>query len=240
MATLAVIRTQSRIEIDQTDSSNSDYSDSELNVLINDSIRYIATISNYPRNFEEITPVTGTADYDISDTTLTNGTINIIYAYFGNKNVHNDIGRLKITTEAKLRSMFPSWLDRSSDAYGEPLYLIRKTSNVITIFPTPNAASSASGKKIVLHRSYYPTDLSSDSSSPDLPESYHQLIKYLVAFYCYSGKLKNQELAIAKYNTFEMKFKQLSAIEEKEIEDGYEFGFTIDEGLNNEFPDILP
>lgn len=232
MATKSVIRTQTRIEIDQTDSSNSDYTDAQLDVLIDDAINHIATLSNYPRVFTEITPVTGTADYDISSTGLTNGTINIMYAYYGNKAVSGSVGRLKITTEAKLRSIYPGWLETANDSNGEPFYLIRKTPNTITVFPKPSADSVSAGNKIILHRSYYPASLSSDSASPDLPESYHQLIKFLVAFYCYSGKLKNQEMALSKFNMFNAIFKQISAVEEKEIEDGYEFGFISDEGLN--------
>lgn len=240
MATLSVIRTQCRLEIDQTNSSNSDYSDSELNVLINDAINHIAVLTNYPRVFTEITPVAGTGDYDISSSGVTNGTINIMYAYYGNRAVSGSVGRLKITTEAKLRSMYPSWLETASDSNGEPFYLIRKTPNTITVFPKPSADSVADGNKIILHRSYYPETISSDSASPDLPESYHQLIKFVVAFYCYSGKLKNQEMATSKFNVFTTLFKQISAVEEKEIEDGYEFGFVVNEGFENELSDLIP
>ena len=234
MATRSVVRTECRLAIDQTDANNSDYSDSDLNDLIDQSVKYIATLVDYPREFVEITPVVGTADYDISSAALTKETLNIILAYYGDKTLMNNVYRMIVTTEQKLSSMFPSWLTTNSQAYGTPRFIIKKTYNTVSIFPAPDSNNAGSNQKIILNRTYSPAALTSDSSSPDLPTQYHDLIKFYVAFMCYSDRLKNQEMAAAKYNSFTALLRDIKPVVDKETIDGFEFGFTVDEGLNDE------
>lgn len=234
MATRSVIRLQCRLEIDQTDSANSDYSDDQLNDAIDQTIKYVSSLVSYPREFVEITPVAGTSEYDISATALTKDTLNIRLAYYGDKTIANDVYRMMVTTEEKLSSMFPSWLSTNSESFGRPIWLFMKTFTTIAIFPTPDTTNAASGKKIILNRTYSPAALTSDSDSPNLPVPYHDLIKFWVAFLCYSGKLKNQEMAASKYNAFIALLRDIKPTIDKDTIDGYEFGFVVDEGLNDE------
>lgn len=234
MATRGIIRTQCRVEINQPDSANTDYSDDQLNLAIDESIKYIATLVEYPREFVEITPIAGVSEYDVSGTALTKDTINTRLAYFGDKSKLNDVYRLVVTTEEKLSSMFTSWLSTNSTTFGKPVYLILKTFTTIALFPTPDDTNAAAGKKIILSRTYSPVPLTSDSESPNLPVPYHDLIKFWVAFLCYSGKLQNQTMAAAKHNVFLTLLKDIKPVIDKDLIDGYEFGFVVDEGLNDE------
>ncbi len=233
MAVRSVILTQSRNEISQPDSTNSDYTDTEINNLIDESIRFIATLVDWPREFKEITPIDGTADYDVTATSLTTNTIKIRTAYFGDSSINGDLGPIEVTTEEKLRAYDPNWLDRTTGSKGRPRFLIQKTKTSITIHPRPNSTEAANGKKIVLNRVYVPAPLSGDSSTPDLPEPYHDLIKFYVAYICYSGKLKNPALATKKLGNMTDQVKILQPIVDKETEEGADsFGFLSSEGLN--------
>lgn len=112
--------------------------------------------------------------------------------------------------------------------------MIQKTKTTITVHPRPDSAAAASGKKIILERTYYPIDLSSDSSSPELPVVYHDLLKFYVAYLCYSGKLKDpNELAPRKLKLFQEQIKLLQGVVDKETEEGYAFGFGLNEGLDS-------
>lgn len=239
MATRGTIRTQCRVEISQTDSANSDYSDSELNSLIDEAVTFAATLVEYPREYKEITPVDGTADYDITSSALTYNTIKVLSAYFGDSSISGDMRPLEVLTEQKLKAIDPAWLDRSSDSKGDPLYLIQKTKSTVTLHPRPDSTAAASGKKLVLNRVYSPASISSDSTSPDLPVAYHDLLKFYVSYLCYSGKLRNSDLAAKKLKIFTEQIGVLKPVVDREMEEALRFGFTS-ESIYEQDLDIIP
>lgn len=238
MGTRATIRSQCRAEISQTNSANSDYTDTELNGLIDEAVTFAATLVEWPREFKEITPVDGTADYDITSTALTYDTLKIRTAYFGDRSIAGDISPLSVLTEEGLRTIDPNWLDQSSGSKGTPRYLIQKSKTTITIHPRPDSDASASGKKLILNRVYYPGAMSSDSSTPDLPVPYHDLLKFYVSYLCYSGKLRDTKIASEKLKKFTEQVALLKPIVDKETEEGFRFVFSGEDSIYEDSGDI--
>jgi len=188
--TLQQIRSDLKLLIDQQDSTSPDYSDSELNGLINQGVQYMASLVEYPRDIAEIQ-----VEDNVSSYTLLSDTMKLLVTYFGNRASSGDVAPLEIVTQEKLKELSPSWLETTSDSKNRPKWACLIDRNTILLHPRPDTENSVSGKKLYVSYVYYPDSLSADGDYPDLPPIYHQFVAQYAAHLCYLGKLKNADMA---------------------------------------------
>lgn len=213
MANRGQIVTLSRALISQEDTENTDFTDAQLQGYADEGIRFLATIVKWPRKETTTQAVEDTATYAFSSDFVL-----LLNAYFGSTSVSGDVKPLRIITEEELKQQRPNYLDATTNSQGRPDTLIIKDRSNCLISPRPNAAESITGKKLILHHVYSPAALASDSESPDLPVSYHDLIPMYIQHKCYLGKLNNPELATAIMKQIFDKAKLLESVVVKEME----------------------
>lgn len=204
MSTLSEILTDVRSQINQTDSSNSDYTDVELTEFINQAIRFTGSKILYPRTSTTVSPTAGTKTYS-----LPSDFMNLLIAYYGDTAVNGSVRKLKIITHERLAAMYPGWLENVSDNQGRPEYLMLLNRTQFVLFPAPDTTNAASNNLVHMYYNNYPAEITTGTESPDLPSPFHDIIAVYVAHLCYGGKLQNPQLSTAKLNEFTAKMKLL-------------------------------
>lgn len=235
------IRTKCFSEIRQLE-SQSDYSTAEMNLLIDEAIVYLCENIEGPRRIDVIPAVVGQADYDISAATLTYDTLKVRLVYFGDKTVSGSVKKLQGVTEEKLAGMKGGWLENPTQAQGRPLRYFKKDLKTLTIDPMPDSNSvPTAGTSIYLSRNYFPAAMSSDSASPDINPAYYDLIPLYTAYRCYGAKLLNAPRSAQYFSDLNARIKIERQMPDKETDEGYVWGFTQSEGLDDfEFQGIIP
>lgn len=236
MATRAAIRDNIRKNIiNQPDSANSDYTDADLNILIDIGIRRIAALSQYPRTFQEDQAVLNQQAYSFASDAMI-----IRYAYFGDKTKQNDLKKLRILNENELRELRPSWLSSNVNDSGEPDTLLLYSRTQYYLSPATDSTNSASGKKVYISYVNYPADLSGDSSSPVIATVYHDLVPYKVGEFCFLGKLNNPDRAKLLKEMFMEEYKRLEISATQEVQDLHLSWGSYDD-MDNEFAsEVIP
>lgn len=235
MATLSQIRSLVRQFISQTDTSNTDFTDDELNGYINLGVRFLGGLVKHPRDLVEIQVEQGKAAY-----TLPTDVVIIRTAYFGDVS-SGDVKPLEVLTEEALKSVVPGWLSEQASDQGRPQRMILLDRSTVLVNPTPSATESASGKKLRLGYVYQPAALSADADIPDLPIVYHDFISEYANHICCMGKLKEYEKGVSILQIVLDKAKKLENLIVKDTEAG--FGFSWGGALdpdNNAFPMVNP
>ena len=218
LANLGQIRTLTRVYISQTDSANSDFTDSELNGFINEGLRFLGALVKKPIDHIEFQLEAGKPAY-----TLPTDTVIITTAYQGDLSISGDVRPLQILTEEALAAIKPSWLDENSNSRGAPAFAILIDRRTVLVHPTPDTASSASGKKLHLGYVYQPATMSSDGTDPDLNIVYHDLISQYAAHLCWLTKLNKPDIGVALMGQVMEKAKRL---ENLIVKDTLNLGFT--------------
>ncbi len=237
MATLQQMRNQLRTLLDQPDNKRSDFTNVELNGLINEGIRYASVLLEHPRDFVFVQ-----AEESVGSYTLLSDTLFIRTAYFGDRNKPNDVLPLEILSEETLSELKRNWLDNTDTNRDRPRRLIILDKFTIFVDPRPNATESAPGKEIILNYVFTAAKLTSDAQEPQLPLPYHDLMQYYAAHIAYLGKLKNPDMSNAMLTTFNEKIAILKPVVEKETKGGLAWQWGFDEGVNFEtfFGPIIP
>lgn len=231
MATLLETRTRVRQNISQIDASSSDFSDAELNGLVDKAIRFLAPIVKKPIKRTSFQVAVDTASYAV--VTYAPDLIIPTKAYFGDVTLPGDVKPMRIIPEEELAEMHPGWLDTTSSSQDRPRLLVRDGANIL-IHPRPNSAESASGKKIYLSYVYQPAPLTSDSSNLDLPIVYHDIVADYVIHLCYMGKLNNPDKGLGVKAQVIIDAKKLENLIVKESESpGFYWGSAIDPDDDN-------
>ena len=221
--TLSTIRSDFYNLIDEVE-GNSHVTASQANGFINESIQKVAVKKHQPRKFDSGTQVTqDDADYDCPSDFLY-----LVGAYFGNEEINGDKVPLTIVRPENIRYLDPLWLDRTDASQGRPDKLIFVDKNTFILHPRPNADESATGRKVWLYYSYLPATLSSESGNPDLPDAYHDIIKYYAAYLAYLGKLNNPILAASMLNIFNKELEDREESADKEAVElmRFQWGFV--------------
>ena len=220
MASLQQIRTQIRLLIDQTDSANSDFSDSELDGFTNEGQRFLAVLTKYPRDRVEVQAQEGYPGY-----TLPSDSILIFDVYFGNVNTAGDHLPIQVLNESQMKEFRPNWLDQTTGSRGRPDTAVLVDRTTVVISPTPNAAESATGKKLELVYVFYPSTLSANGDTPVIPIVFHDLLSQYGQYKCYMSKLNKPDLGTSIFNQIVEKAKILEPIVTKEFHSqGFVFG----------------
>ena len=221
MASLQQIRNQTRILINQP--SGGDFTDSELNGFINEGVRFLATVINWPRDRVETQ-----AEENTGAITLPKDTIMLLLAYFGNENESGDKLPLFILSEEQLAELEPNWTDNTTSSQGRPRYMVMIDKRTVVVYPRPNASESAVGKKIEIVYSYYPSTMTADGNEPDIPLVYHDFAGQYAASKCYMSKLNNPVLGQGILKEIIEKAQMVKPVITKEInQQGFVWGGTI-------------
>jgi len=219
--TLVNIRNKVRDYISQEDTSNTDFSDTELNNYINEGIRYLGKLVKKPIKRITIQAVLDTATYSLAS--VAPDFILPTTAYFGDTTINGDVQKLELIPEESLAEINPAWLDATTGSQGRPRYLVMINRTTVLVHPRPNSDQSASGKLIHLTFVYEPTEITSDSAEPDLPISYHDLIPKYAYSECLISKLKEDAKGYSIRGLME---KEAKKIEPLIIKEANSFGFT--------------
>lgn len=151
--TLAQLRTDTRRLIDETDSSNSSYEDSELNDYLNQAARKIAGLLEWTIATYTATSVESQAQY-----TLPSGMLYICEVHFDGKPI-------SIVDRSDLSGLYGEWMNADD---GEPVVAYRADNNVLGFYQAPSV--DFAGKTITIQTIKLPTDLTADGDVVDLHE----------------------------------------------------------------------
>lgn len=228
MADLSEIRALIRDFISQENTSNTDFSNTELNGYANLGMRFLGKLVKYPRDMIEWQAELGKASY-----TLPDDAIIIRTAYFGDRSIGGDTIPLQIMPEEALKAVNPSWLSEDTASYGKPARIILLDKNTVLVNPTPNSDESASGKKLQIGYVYQPADMSADSDVPDIPLAYHDFIAEYAYYLCLVGKLNLYEKGMAVLNTVIDKAKKFENLIVKDTEGGLGFFWGNDINIDD-------
>lgn len=229
MSTLQQIKQQVYDLLRET-SSDSHFSDMQVTSFINSAIKLIAPIIEHPRDIVSVQ-----ADATADAYTLPSDLIVLRTVYFGDRSVSNDMRPLQFVTEETLRELFPTWLDRTDQSRGKPMYVMFLDKKTLFIYPRPDAANSVSTKQIYIDYIYMPVALSSDADIPDLPLPYHDILKFYACNLCYLN-LSNAAMAKTMTDEFFAAHKLLESVSTKESKEALAFAWGYDEDVNDDFP----
>ena len=134
MSTREQIRDAVRVLIDQTSVSSSRFTNPELNTLINESQDFVGASIGHPRDLISVVTQQSVGAY-----TLPSDNLFIKQAGFGNPAINGDVKELEIVSTKALWSLFPNWLETTSQADGRPTHLIILDKRTVFIFKRPNS-----------------------------------------------------------------------------------------------------
>ena len=224
MATLASLRTDTRNVILQTDPNNSSFNGAAgLDTFINEAIRYLGALVEYPRAPFTYASVSNQANYTIN--TATNRIISILSAYFGNRTIAGDLKEIGILKENTLASINPSWYETVANNNGRPQRIILLDRDTFWCDPKPDATYSASGYNFYLFCSTVPVDLAAAGEVPNLPFAYHDVVPYHAASIAFLA-IKEQENSDKCMAIFDKKRKELENKVVKESDQFLAFSFV--------------
>lgn len=224
MSNLGQIISLGRVKISQTDTTNTDFSNTELTGFANEGVRFLGALVKKPIDHVEIQ-----VQQDYAAYTLPSDAILLNTAYFGDVNVQGDVRPLSIVSEEALKEVRPNWMDQSVSSQGRPTRIVLIDRVTVLIDPRPNALESVGGKKLHIGYVYQPGILNLDSDTPDLPIVYHDLIADYIQYMACLSKLNKPDLATAVLGQMADKAKKLEPLILKESTSfGFSWGSTID------------
>lgn len=210
---------------------NTHFADSSvIDGFLNEGAEFAGVFIEYPRSLVSVQTINNVGSYaNPSDNLL------LRTAYFGDNSISADIRPITIISEETLKTIYPSWLDNTSNATADsPQYLIQLDRKTIHIFPRPNAVGSASGKKIWLNYNYNPTAMVNDNDTPDLPAAYQDLLPLYALHLCYYA-LQVPALSAQFYKDFMEKVQRIKSAVTKETKEGLGFSWGTNENLNDNY-----
>lgn len=185
MSTLSQLRTATRRYINEEDSANSHFTDSELDDYLNQAVTFLGAQMEWPVQIDEATAVADQALYQ-----LPSDFIELVDVYFnGTKMVvldRADIGRIS-----------PSW---QSDTSATPSVVYRFNNDSIGLYPPPDA--NQTGYTLQIQYIHLPATLSDDTDIPDLHTAFQMCLPFYAAFLCeYKlGNDKKSDLHLQRYD----------------------------------------
>lgn len=180
-----------RQHIGQPDSSNSQFSDAQGLIWLNDAYRAIcAKLRHLP---------TTERDYSIaaysaaSGVTLNSETLAIDQVLIKNPDSLNPDGSakrqgLRVINLDELLAMDPDYQAVTADM---PIYAVRKDTFTLILYPTPKASVKAQTTPLRTYGLENPTALSADSDTPNLPGNLHDVLPHWPAYRAFAA-MENQ------------------------------------------------
>ena len=190
MSTRVSLTTTVRRYINEPDSANSNFEDTEIYDYLNQAIRYLGTEMEWPLQTAEATSVLDQAVY-----TLPEDFISLADVYFDNRSI-------PAIERADLPAVRMDWQDAPSS---KPLYAYKADNAKIGLFPKPDAANA--GLTIQIQYIKVPPDLSDDTTAPDLHVVFQDCLPFYAAFLCEHrmGNSKRADYNLALYESHKKK-----------------------------------
>lgn len=191
MSSLATLRTQVRRYVLEEDSSNSHFTDAELNDYLNQAVLFLGTQMEWPIKTAQATSVSGQTLY-----TLPDDFISLLDVYFDNV-------KMSILEREDLSSVSTQW---QNDPNGLPTYCYKADNNVIGLYRTPDDDNAS--KAIQIQYVGVPDTLVTDTDVPDLHSAFQMCLPFYAAFLC-DYKLGNDKKADMHLQNYEQHRKAL-------------------------------
>ena len=180
---LSVMRSEARLIFGQPDTTNSNFTEAQLNTWANEFYRYACMeLTSVP--ITERTYTTG------ATITLNSNTITVDKAKIKAQPA-NQWQELEIIDLSDLYAIDPNWENATT---GIPEFLVRTGTFTARLYPGPNSANDAQASSLKTHGLEMPSDLSADADTPDLPLNIHDLFPHWIAYRAF-GRLEKLENA---------------------------------------------
>jgi len=212
MANRVSLTTQVRMLIDEKDSSNSHFTDSEIYSFLNQAIRYLGVDVEWPLQTAEATSVADQPVY-----TLPDDFVSLSDVYF-------DGTDLTVLDRSDLSVLSSTWQNAPS---GTPRYAYKSDNAKFGLYPKPN--STESGKIIQIQYIKVPPDLSDDVSTPDIHSAFNDCLPFYAAFMC-EKSMGNIKSADHNMNLYEMHKKRLQSKVQRFADDLLRFRWSDPRG----------
>lgn len=208
MTAFSTLRTFTRRYINEEDSSNSHYTDSEINDYLNQAIQFLGTQMEWQLQVAQATAVNGQALYSLPD-----DFIELVDAYFNNT---------KIITLSRedLGGLHPNW---QNDPASTPRCIYKAGNKTVGLYPAPDA--SQAGFLLQIQYVRLPATLSADADIPDLHSSFQMCLPFYAAFIC-EHKLGNDKKAETNLQRYDQHRKALMSKVQKFSDDLLRFRWS--------------
>lgn len=185
MSSLLALRTAVRRYINEEDSTNSHFSDSEINDYLNQAITFLGTQMEWPEQVDQASAIAEQTLYQLPDDFIA-----LVDVYFDNQ-------KLQILERADLGQLSTVWQNTPSST---PKFAYRDNRNVVGLYPTPDA--SQDGKIIQIQYIHLPATIANDADVPDLHTAFQMCLPFYAAFLCdYKlGNDKKSDMHLQKYD----------------------------------------
>jgi hypothetical protein len=193
MGTRLTLTARVREYIDETDTTNTHFTDSQIYSFLNQAIRFLGTDLEWSLQTAEATSVTDQAVY-----TLPENFISLVDVYFDGRD-------MPILERADLSQLDPEWQDAES---GTPRYTYKSDVDKIGLWPKPN--SDQASKTIQIQYIKIPADLAADVDIPDLHTAIQDCLPFYAAFIC-EKSLGNAKVAQANLDQYEYHKKKIES-----------------------------
>lgn len=179
--------------INETDSTNSNFTDAEIYDYLNQAIRFTGTELKWPLQTAEATSVLDQAVYSLPEDFVA-----LSDFYFDDKD-------LPIIERVDLSGIRLDW--QSADS-GMPQYAYKADNAKVGLWPPPDAANTG----LILQIQYIkvPPDISDDSTAPDLHVAFQDCLPFYAAFLCEvkAGNQKRSDYMISLYEAHKKKIEK--------------------------------
>lgn len=167
MSSLADLRISVRRLINEEDSTNSHFTEAEINDYLNQAVTFLGTQMEWSEQTDQASAVTNQTLYQLPDDFIA-----LVDVYFDNQ-------KLVILERADLGQISPAW---QNDPAGIPKIAYKNSQNVVGLYPTPD--SMQNGKAIQIQYIKIPATLATDSDVPGLHTSFQMCLPFYAAFLC--------------------------------------------------------
>jgi len=212
---LSEMRNEFRRIVNQLDASNSNFSDSQVNIWLNEAYRFIITkLDQIPQK---------TRDYTSADTISLNVRTLVVNSARLQAQPENEFRNLQVIDHDTLVRIDPDYEAADTDV---PRFFVRVGTFSARLHPRPNAANT--GQTVRTFGLEFPTDLSADADVPDLPLNMHDLFAHYAAYRAFqqledndrsaseliqvNGILKAQHAITTKFSNQENRWKFSSEV----------------------------
>jgi predicted metal-dependent hydrolase len=195
MALRPALLSATRLLIDEKDSDNSHFTDSELYGFLNQAIRYLGTDLEWPLQTAQATAVAEQAVYELPD-----DFISLVDVYFDNN-------LLAVVERKDLSTLQQDWQEAAS---GQPRYCYKSDNAKMGLWPKPSSEQTSDSEVIQIQYVKVPPDLADDTTAPDLHSAFHDCLPFYAAFLC-ELSMGNRKAATDNLSLYESHKKRLTS-----------------------------
>jgi len=204
MSSLQTLITATRRNINETDPTNTHFTDSELTDYLNQAVLFLGTQMEWPEQVDQATAVPNQALYQLPD-----DFIELTDVYFNSVNpVH-----LAILEREDLGQITPGW---QSDPASTPRIAYRYNRNTIGLYPVPDA--NQTDYTLQIQYIYMPATLVNTTDVPDLHSAFQMCLPFYAAFLC-ETRLGNDKRAETDLGNFKRHLDALKSRVQKYSDD---------------------